>query len=97
MPDDLLCELLSQRMPELRAVHVGEHTRLLGDGIGDSVTPCPMLMTEIAPEQASMYSRPSLSQIRIPWPRTASGSSPRRSCWSQVGAVTGSVIVCPTR
>ena len=35
MPDDLLCELLSQRMPELRAVHVGEHTRLLGDGIGD--------------------------------------------------------------
>src|SRR5262249_53538600 len=51
-----------------------------------------MLITEIAPEHASMYSRPSLSQIRIPSPRTASGSSPRRSCWSHVGAVIGRAI-----
>src|SRR5262245_18046751 len=52
-----------------------------------------MLRTEIAPEQASMYSRPSTSQIRIPSPRTASSSSPRRSCWSQVGAMLGRLMV----
>src|ERR1700686_2778184 len=52
-----------------------------------------MLMTEIAPESASRYSRPSVSQIRIPSPRRAVRYARRTSCGNCHCVVVGSVAL----